>query len=163
MPYKDPEKRREYEREWRKKNGAKVREKARKFYHSNRENQVRRVKNYQERNKSTVLEYSRKTEYRGRKYGLARGEFEEMFAEQEGRCKLCGSPTDSADMHIDHDHRTGLVRGLLCRSCNAGLGMFHDNPEELRKAIAYIEKHYDRKSCRDARGGSRRESGLLCT
>lgn len=161
MPYKDPEKRREYERQWRARNGAKSREIKRRFYHSNRENQVNRVKQYQAENREKVSAYSRETEYRGRKHGLARGEFEIMLEEQNGRCKLCGTPTPEGDLHIDHDHKTGLVRGLLCRPCNAGPGMFHDSPEELRRAIDYIERHNDRESCRTPGRASRGKGRLV--
>lgn len=53
-------------------------------------------------------------------------------------CELCRRP--SAKLVLDHDHHTGLDRGYLCPSCNAGLGLFGDSPDRLRMAIAYLEK-----------------------
>lgn len=55
-----------------------------------------------------------------------------------GKCAICGS---SYRLHIDHDHKTGQLRGLLCHFCNTGLGHFRDSPERLRAAIAYLMKH----------------------
>ena len=54
-------------------------------------------------------------------------------------CPLCQRETQ--DWVADHDHATGAPRDFLCRSCNAGLGMFKDNPEALRRAADYLEKH----------------------
>lgn len=71
--------------------------------------------------------------------------YEEMFAEQEGRCKICRRKEwRSIQGHllklcVDHCHETGLVRGLLCYQCNAGLGMFHDDVERLKRAILYLQ------------------------
>lgn len=57
---------------------------------------------------------------------------------QEGRCAICGDTTPR-NPGLDHDHRTGGFRGVLCGPCNQGLGMFCDSPELLRKAAAYLE------------------------
>jgi len=56
--------------------------------------------------------------------------------EQKGRCVIC---QEELPLCIDHDHETGKVRGLLCRLCNAGIGMLRESPEVLRRAIAYLE------------------------
>lgn len=81
------------------------------------------------------------------KYGLSVAEYEAMYKEQSGLCKLCGSPpaaavggkhTPSMVLHVDHDHTTGTVRGLLCRSCNHGIGSLRDDPALLEKAAAYL-------------------------
>lgn len=69
-------------------------------------------------------------------YGLSEDKYNEMFSNQEGCCAICGNYMESP--HIDHDHTTGKVRGLLCQGCNLGLGLFLDNPTFLRKAATYI-------------------------
>ena len=72
-----------------------------------------------------------------RKYGITVADYEAIREAQQGRCALCGAmPTES--MHVDHCHKTGRVRGLLCGHCNKGLGLFRDDPELLRRAIAYL-------------------------
>jgi hypothetical protein len=69
--------------------------------------------------------------------GLTEGRYAELLARQDGRCAACqdvfrGSP------HVDHSHRTGEVRGLLCGPCNTGLGQFRDDPARLRAAADYL-------------------------
>ena len=70
------------------------------------------------------------------KYGITREELDALVLEQEGRCAICEQPM--ADARIDHDHRTGEVRGLLCHACNIGLGLFGDSPERLQGAAGYV-------------------------
>jgi len=53
-------------------------------------------------------------------------------------CEICKSPTGPS-FHIDHCHKTGKYRGLLCSNCNSGIGLFGDNPERLRAAAEYLE------------------------
>jgi hypothetical protein len=76
-----------------------------------------------------------KAQKRRRKYGDF--PYEEMLAEQQGRCAICGKATT---LVIDHDHQTGEVRSLLCTNCNVGLGYFSDSPELLSSAAAYAAK-----------------------
>jgi hypothetical protein len=57
----------------------------------------------------------------------------------ERTCPICQTVT--TDAVADHAHDTGIPREFLCRSCNAGLGMFKDNPASLRTAALYLEKH----------------------
>jgi len=72
------------------------------------------------------------------KYGLSPEEYDNMVAAQKGCCLICGvTPTR---LHIDHDHTTDVVRGLLCNTCNAGLGQFKDSPDLLRAATKYVEE-----------------------
>jgi len=47
------------------------------------------------------------------------------------------------DLHVDHDHITGALRGLLCSACNTGLGFFRDHPELLKRAIEYLNQSAD--------------------
>lgn len=76
-----------------------------------------------------------------RDYGITREEFEALRQEQGGACAICRRDFDKTP-HIDHDHETGLVRGLLCRECNLGLGLFGDDVARLRAAIEYLEQEY---------------------
>jgi hypothetical protein len=72
-------------------------------------------------------------------YGISQSQFEEMFAQQKQRCKICSSKDHNGkNWHVDHDHQTGRIRGILCALCNNGLGCFHDNPVVLRIAVSYL-------------------------
>lgn len=74
---------------------------------------------------------------RERKYGI---EYDVEFARQDGLCKLCREKQQTEKAFaIDHDHETGLFRGLLCDACNISIGRFKDDPELLRRAADYCE------------------------
>ncbi len=89
--------------------------------------------------KSTHHAGVRETRRRGRGHtqGLTGPQFDELVIAQLGRCAIC-SEQMRVTSYIDHDHETDEVRGLLCRECNSGLGMFRDSIPSLRKAIAYL-------------------------
>lgn len=77
-----------------------------------------------------------------RNYGITLADYDRMVAEQDGKCAICGripaGKHNQARLHVDHDHRTGRIRGLLCSHCNRGLGFLGDSPETLRRATAYL-------------------------
>lgn len=78
-------------------------------------------------------------EARLRQYGLTLMDFTQMCLAQDGVCAICHEePISEGPLHIDHDHITGKVRGLLCENCNRGLGMFRDNPHLLARAADYL-------------------------
>ncbi len=110
-----------------------------------------RCKVYADRSgqKQSVKDY-RADWARSKKYGLPLGRVSEMLTEQEGKCAICETTlTDVHDrymapsnkMHVDHNHATGKVRELLCKSCNSGIGNFKEDPERLNAAIEYLRKH----------------------
>lgn len=70
-----------------------------------------------------------------RRYGIALEHFERMFAEQGGLCAICH---EAPAAHVDHDHATGRVRGLLCFNCNGALGQFRDRADLMLLAVAYL-------------------------
>ncbi len=76
-------------------------------------------------------------------YGLTPGQYDRMFAEQSGACAVCLSPFAGQKKrpHVDHCHRTGKVRALLCSNCNTALGYARDRPDILRTLADYIEHH----------------------
>lgn len=82
-----------------------------------------------------------------RYYGLTGEQYGEMLAAQKGVCAICGKPETAMFngvpkvMHVDHDHATNAIRELLCGSCNGMLGLAKDDPQTLRAAADYIEKH----------------------
>lgn len=71
-----------------------------------------------------------------RRYGIGAKQVEAMIRAQGGRCAICKS---EPAMHVDHDHETGLIRGVLCFGCNGGLGQFRDDATTLARAIEYLE------------------------
>lgn len=84
-----------------------------------------------------------------RKYGITIEDFKAMLCSQEGVCAICKEFETVKEngrvraLHVDHCHDTGKVRGLLCDSCNRGLGKFKDNPDLLDKAAQYLRKHQE--------------------
>jgi len=69
---------------------------------------------------------------------LTEDEYIDLLAFQNGRCAICGRPPKNRRLNVDHDHRTGEVRGLLCHRCNRGLVWFGDDPGFLRWAAEYL-------------------------
>jgi hypothetical protein len=77
-------------------------------------------------------------------YGITLDEFNVMLSIQNHKCAICGCDeveTHSKKLYVDHCHTTKKVRDLLCHSCNIAIGNFKDSTENLKKAIAYLEKH----------------------
>lgn len=71
-------------------------------------------------------------------YGISVAEFEIRSAAQDGKCLICREGVEL--LYVDHDHATGVIRGLLCHPCNIGLGWFRDDPARLRQAIKYLRR-----------------------
>lgn len=75
-----------------------------------------------------------------RKYGITADDYDQMMADQGGNCWICKGPPGPRGLVMDHCHKGGHVRGLLCNNCNALLGMANDDVERLRTAIRYLEE-----------------------
>lgn len=72
-------------------------------------------------------------------YGITKRQLQLLLDEQGGACAICRRTPDVAGtLHVDHDHETGAVRGLLCSSCNHAIGMARDNPDVLVRAGVYV-------------------------
>lgn len=77
-----------------------------------------------------------------KKYGLTLADFDALLAKQGGVCASCGdSPPQGKVLHVDHDHNTLVVRGLLCTRCNTALGLLKDNPVRITALRNYIVGH----------------------
>lgn len=74
-------------------------------------------------------------------FGISLKQYRQMEERQDGRCDICGKKRGSRCLAVDHDHKTGKNRGLLCDRCNLGLGWFRDSVPLLEYAIQYLKKH----------------------
>jgi hypothetical protein len=111
----------ELARSWRKKNPARV---------------LASVKSWKARHPGRDADYKRKAAY-----GITREQFDRLRLSQTGKCAICKRDFSSGkDQHVDHDHQSGRVRGLLCSGCNTALGLMKDSPERLRAAADYLER-----------------------
>lgn len=126
----------------------KYRRRARERYRRQRSVILEQVKAYQERNRDDVNERKR-SRYRSqepqarresalrRLYGMSVADRLVMSTEQDDRCAICRR-IPAKPLEVDHDHKTGVIRGLLCDRCNKGIGQFGDDPKILEAAIAYL-------------------------
>ena len=108
------------------------------YYHS--ADGAAKAKAWRERNKERSKEISRRHQLK-RDYGISVEFWEGLYAKQKRRCALCLRRPGKKRLAVDHCHRSERVRGLLCGSCNTGLGLFQDDPVLLRKAIRYLRRH----------------------
>jgi hypothetical protein len=76
-----------------------------------------------------------------RNYGISLADYERMATGQQGRCAICRELPGKKRLHVDHNHETGKVRGLLCSKCNTGLGLFRDRAGLLHLALEYLAVH----------------------
>ncbi len=136
MPFSDPEKRKgyhaEYNKEYLEKEGNREKAQAR---------SVAWGKNNPEKRRAIVKKYHDSHPEKTKSYTLKRAgwtveQYEEVCKQQEGKCAICEAVEK---LCADHSHKTGLRRGLLCFTCNTGIGSLKDNPSILRKAADYLE------------------------
>lgn len=124
------------------------------WYSKNREAAVAKAKRWQAENKDRYLESQRQHRAQNReelrekdrqrwlkaKYGLTPDSFNDLLARQNNACAICGRAMGT-DLHVDHDHRENRVRGLLCGSCNRGIGLLQENPSNLYRAGNYLANY----------------------
>lgn len=125
----------------------------RRYYRENRERyaeydrQRRAEKSAEHREYHRAYYQANKARWRrsqwAKKYGLTPDDYDRMLAEQGGACLICAltpeaAHSDGALLHVDHCHRTGAVRGLLCRHCNLAIGQLRDDPARLARALTYL-------------------------
>jgi len=111
---------------------AMARKTKRAYYLRNKEDMMVKSRAYKRRNPGKIRQYFLKAKYR-----LTPEEVAAMIEERKGCCEICGT-YQGDKLHVDHNHATGKVRGMLCRRCNNGLGMFGDDEELLNKARSYL-------------------------
>ena len=77
-----------------------------------------------------------------KKYKITPLQYRQIFLAQDRVCKVCGK-SSKGTLHVDHDHVSGKIRGLLCSKCNTMLGLSDESIETLNKAIQYIKENMD--------------------
>ena len=92
--------------------------------------------------RKTVNKDKRRNYDLNRNYGIDNDMYLQMLSEQNGCCKICNisEEENKSKLHVDHNHKTGKVRGLLCSRCNTAIGKFKEDPEIIKRAIEYIER-----------------------
>jgi hypothetical protein len=95
-----------------------------------------RVRTYHKNNKDKVTK-RQLVSHRRRQYGINEEEYNNMIISQNNICAICHKPSHKT-LHIDHDHITGMVRGLLCSNCNTGIGFLKEDISILTRAIKYL-------------------------
>jgi hypothetical protein len=83
------------------------------------------------------------------KYGISLDEYLQLYDKQEGICLICHKRQENKNLSVDHNHKTGEIRGLLCNNCNFGLAYFYDDISILEKAIEYLKKFNGDKNIND--------------
>lgn len=87
--------------------------------------------------KQSILQRKLNLKY---KWGITFMEYEVMLGAQGGACAICRKVPDGKYLAIDHDHRTGKIRGLLCSKCNTALGSLKEDPESIMRMLAYVRE-----------------------
>ena len=97
---------------------------------------------YYQKNRQRILRYRKKRQPERwvRQYGLTMADVIKLMELQGHKCAVCGVPINRENRHIDHDHKTDKVRGLLCRRCNMAIGLFEDDYRILQKAVLYLAR-----------------------
>lgn len=126
---------------------------SRRWYKNNKAKQSQTSKIYRENNKSIIKEKKKiwaennkdhRKDYNLRYlYGISLNDYNRILKEQNECCAICKNTTQK--FNVDHDHTINKVRGLLCDSCNLGIGKFYDSPELLEAAAFYLRGF----SCKD--------------
>lgn len=94
------------------------------------------MKKYREENREKLKLYR---SWIKKKYGISWREYDKINEKQNGVCLICGKPPKlGRHLDVDHCHKTGRIRGLLCNKCNHGLGDFEDDPKLLLQGILYL-------------------------
>lgn len=129
-------------RVWREKNKEKYEAYQREYSRANSQKKAAAVKEWrkthprpkQQPNDATA---SARLKYR---FGITLNDYNEMFTKQGGACAICFEPPKAKRLHVDHDHTTKKVRGLLCGKCNQALGLFRERESVMLAAIDYLKQ-----------------------
>ena len=122
---------------WAEANPDKRKEVTARYREKNREAMRKAQREYHQRNPDR-----HRNNFLKRTFGITVDEYREMIAKRNGLCDICKSPEPGGkgNFHLDHDHTTGEIRGILCAKCNLGIGSLQDSIEILEAAANYLAK-----------------------
>ncbi len=121
-----------YQREYRASHVETIRAQNVRSYWNNREKRLALNKEYYDPEKKHAWHIRRE-------FGLTAQDYAQLLARQRGGCAICGAPPTGKKLAVDHCHKTGKIRGLLCGKHNKALGLFADDPALLLKAVVYLK------------------------
>lgn len=98
------------------------------------------MREYCRRNKEHINKMQRVHRIK-RKYDLSPEQYKKILDFQNGGCGICGKLPKKYHLSVDHDHKTGLLRGILCSPCNRAIGILGDSVESLGKTISYLKSN----------------------
>ena len=107
------------------------------YYKTHREGTIEHQKQYNKTHREEIKQYGLK-----KRYNISIEEFNQMLVNQNHKCKICGVDELNAGkkgLSVDHDHKSGKVRGLLCSNCNTAVGLLKENINILKSAIKYLD------------------------
>ena len=136
MPYSDPLKAKQFARAWQRKNRAKLIAYRQEYYQRNKKRLDAKHREWLKGNRERHADYMRKS-----RMGITRPEYDTMLKAQGGACAICGVRSKKPRLTVDHCHKTGGIRGLLCHMCNSGLGLLGDTVERMTSALAYLRRN----------------------
>jgi hypothetical protein len=132
-------------------NKEKIKAESKEYYDTHKKERIEYSKEYRKNNVEKIRKYRRQYDKNNslkkkntdikRKYGITLEEYNIIHNKQENKCLICGKHQSEIKIPfaIDHNHKTGKIRGLLCGKCNLGLGYFDDNINLLLKAVKYLK------------------------
>ena len=116
-----------------------VKERVRRWQRENPEKQAARMREYRASGRRSEVD---RRSHLKRRFGITPEQYESMLEAQGGRCAICRRrPRADIALHVDHEHESGEIRGLLCFRCNNALGDFGDSERLLHRAAAYLDAH----------------------
>lgn len=128
------------QKRWREKNPEKWDAVHQRSYAKNKDKWAERQRNWRKENPDAAHDIYLKSTY-----GVPKGTYARLLAEQGDGCAICGSTTPqrkgATHLYLDHCHKTGTIRGLLCYPHNTALGHLNDDPEQIRRLITYLLKY----------------------
>lgn len=148
------EKQLEASRKWKARNKEKLKEYSKLYREANSEKIKALKKQWNAENATHIKEYNEKWTLDNEKYyqdkhlkytyGISLDDYEVMRQQQQNKCACCGKhekETPRQRLFVDHCHKTGKIRALLCQHCNTALGMVNDDPDILISLISYLKEH----------------------